>query len=132
VIANAARELYKDIENLELMPGLSAEEPKPSQAASGLAAGYTVTRAILSDAAALVRGDRYFTVDFNPGNLTSFLYQDLQFDPEGGSFGGVVGKLLMRTFPSHYTYNSTYALFPFSTPSTTTTILKKLKIFDKY
>lgn len=59
VIANAARELYKDIENLELMPGLSAEEPKPSQAASGLAAGYTVTRAILSDAAALVRGDRY-------------------------------------------------------------------------
>ncbi|GAA5857299.1 hypothetical protein JCM5353_001795, partial [Sporobolomyces roseus] len=33
VIANAARELYKDIENLELMPGLSAEEPKPSQAA---------------------------------------------------------------------------------------------------
>lgn len=38
----------------------------------------------------------------------------------------------MRTFPSHYTYNSTYALFPFSTPSTTTTILKKLKIFDKY
>jgi len=41
VIANAARELYKDIENLELMPGLSAEEPKPSQAASGLAPGYT-------------------------------------------------------------------------------------------
>ena len=59
VIANAARELYKDIENLELMPGLSAEEPKPSQAASGLAPGYTISRAILSDAAALVRGDRY-------------------------------------------------------------------------
>jgi hypothetical protein len=41
------------------MPGLSAEEPKPSQAASGLAPGYTISRAILSDAAALVRGDRY-------------------------------------------------------------------------
>lgn len=62
VIANAARELYKDIENLELMPGLSAEEPKPSQAGSGLAPGYTISRAILSDAAALVRGDRYVSL----------------------------------------------------------------------
>jgi len=62
VIANAARELYKDIENLELMPGLAAEEPKPSQAASGLAPGDTISRAILSDAAALVRGDRYVSV----------------------------------------------------------------------
>ena len=62
VIANAARELYKDIENLELMPGLSAEEPKPSQAGSGLAPGYTVSRAILSDAASLVRGDRYVSL----------------------------------------------------------------------
>ncbi|GAA5917305.1 uncharacterized protein JCM6883_002387, partial [Sporobolomyces salmoneus] len=132
VIANAARELYKDIENLELMPGLSAEEPKPSQAGSGLAPGYTISRAILSDAAALVRGDRYFTLDFNPGNLTSFLYKDLQFDPDGGAFGGVVGKLLMRTFPRHYTYNSTYALFPFSTPSTTKGILERLKLIDQY
>ncbi|GAA5948461.1 hypothetical protein JCM3765_004890, partial [Sporobolomyces pararoseus] len=131
-IANAARSLYKDIENLELMPGLSAEEPKPSQAGSGLAPGYTISRAILSDAAALVRGDRYFTVDFNPGNLTSFLYKDLQLDPEGGAFGGVVGKLLMRTFPRHYTYNSTYALFPFSTPSTTNGILQRLKLIDQY
>ncbi|GAA5977217.1 hypothetical protein JCM5350_003259 [Sporobolomyces pararoseus] len=132
VIANAARELYKDIENLELMPGLSAEQPKPSQAGSGLAPGYTISRAILSDAAALVRGDRYFTVDFNPGNLTSFLYEDLQFNPDSGSFGGVVGKLLMRTFPRHYTYNSTYALFPFSTPSTTNGILQRLKLIDQY
>ncbi|GAA5936600.1 peroxidase/cytochrome P450 family protein [Sporobolomyces koalae] len=132
VIANAARSLYKHIDNLELMPGLSAEEPKPSQTGSGLATGYTVSRAILSDAAALVRGDRYFTVDFNPGNLTSFLYKDLQFDTKGGAFGGVVGKLLMRTFPAHYTYNSTYALFPFSTPSTTNGILSNLGLLDQY
>ena len=44
------------------MPGLSAEEPKPSQAGSGLAPGYTVSRAILSDAASLVRGDRYVSL----------------------------------------------------------------------
>ncbi|GAA6058664.1 hypothetical protein JCM10212_004075 [Sporobolomyces blumeae] len=132
IIANAARELYKDIENLELMPGLSAEEPKPSQEGSGLAPGYTISRAILSDAASLVRGDRYFTTDFTPANLTSFLYEDLQFDTDGGAFGGVIGKLLMRTFPSHYTYNSTYALFPFSTPATTQQILKNLKLTDQY
>jgi len=46
------------------MPGLSAEEPKPSQAGSGLACGYTISRAILSDAVALVRGDRYVSYLF--------------------------------------------------------------------
>ncbi|GAA5956098.1 hypothetical protein JCM21900_002592 [Sporobolomyces salmonicolor] len=132
VITNAARELYHDIANLELMPGLAAEQPKPSQQASGLAPGYTISRAILSDAAALVRGDRYFTTDFNAGNLTSFLYEDLQPDLEGGAFGGVVGKLLMRHFPNFYTYNSTYALFPFATPSTTTKILADLGVNDQY
>ncbi|GAA5940886.1 hypothetical protein JCM1841_000416 [Sporobolomyces salmonicolor] len=132
VIANAARELYHDIDNLELMPGLAAEQPKPSQQASGLAPGYTISRAILSDAAALVRGDRYFTTDFNAGNLTSFHYEDLQPDLKGGAFGGVVGKLLMRHFPNFYTYNSTYALFPFATPSTTTKILADLGVSDQY
>ncbi|GAA5984853.1 hypothetical protein JCM5350_002583 [Sporobolomyces pararoseus] len=135
VIANAARELNKAIENLDLMPGLSAEQPKPSQAGSGLARlapSYTISGAIFSDAAALVHGDRYFTVDFNPGNLTSFLYEDLRFNPDSGSFGGVVGKLLIRNFPRHYTYNSTCALFPFSSPSTTNGILQRLKLIDQY
>ncbi|GAA5871348.1 hypothetical protein JCM16303_000725 [Sporobolomyces ruberrimus] len=132
IIANAARELYQDIDNLELMPGLSAEEPKPSQKGSGLAPGYTISRAILSDAVALVRGDRHYTVDYNPGNLTSFLFEDVKPDPQNGAYGGALGKLLMRTFPSHYTYNSTYALFPFSTPSTTNGILERLRLIDQY
>ncbi|GAA5864064.1 hypothetical protein JCM1840_000691 [Sporobolomyces johnsonii] len=131
-IANAARELYHDVANLELLPGLAAEQPKPTQQGSGLGPGYTISRAILSDAAALVRGDRYFTTDFNAGNLTSFLYEDLQPDLKGGAFGGVLGKLLMRHFPNLYTYNSTYALFPFSTPSTTTKILADLGVSDQY
>jgi hypothetical protein len=38
----------------------------------------------------------------------------------------------MRTFPRQYTYNSTYALFPFSTPSTTNGILSRLKLIDQY
>jgi len=38
----------------------------------------------------------------------------------------------MRTFPRHYTYNSTYALFPFSTPSTTNGILSRLELIDQF
>lgn len=41
-------------------------------------------------------------------------------------------QLLMRTFPRHYTPNSTYALFPFSTPATTNSVLERLKIVDQY
>lgn len=58
-IAETAHRLYKHVDNLELYPGLMAEQPKPSQEGSGLAPGYTISRAILSDAAALVRGDRF-------------------------------------------------------------------------
>ncbi|GAA5972954.1 hypothetical protein JCM3765_001187, partial [Sporobolomyces pararoseus] len=132
IIAGAARKLYGDIDNLEIVPGLAAEEAKPSQNGAGLTPGYTISRAILSDAVALVRGDRFFTVDYTPGNLTSFLYRDLENESENGAFGGALGKLLMRTFPRHYTYNSTYALFPFSTPSTTNGILQRLKLIDQY
>ncbi|GAA5936650.1 peroxidase/cytochrome P450 family protein [Sporobolomyces koalae] len=132
VIADAARRLYRHIDHLELMPGLSAEQPKPTQPGSGLAPGFTISRAILSDAVALVRGDRYFAYERTAGNLTSFHYNDLQPEPQGGAFGGALGKLLMRTFPAHYTYNSTYALFPFSTPSTTNGVLSKLGFLDQY
>ncbi|GAA5977201.1 hypothetical protein JCM5350_003254 [Sporobolomyces pararoseus] len=132
VIADAARKLYEDIDNLEIVPGLAAEEAKPSQNGAGLTPGYTISRAILSDAVALVRGDRFFTVDYTSANLTSFLYRDLESESKNGAFGGALGKLLMRTFPRHYTYNSTYALFPFSTPSTTNGILQRLKLIDQY
>lgn len=54
-----------------------------------------------------------FTLDFNPGNLTSFLYKDLQFDPDGGAFGGVVGKvsfLLPYFLPASPLTDSLYLL----------------------
>ncbi|GAA5839134.1 hypothetical protein JCM11251_003685 [Rhodosporidiobolus azoricus] len=131
-IADTARRLYKHIDNLELMPGLACEEPKPSMAGSGLCPGYTISRAILSDAAALVRADRYLTTDYTAGNLTSAQFKDLQPDLDNGAFGGYLGKLLLRHFPEHYTFNSTYALFPFTTPHTTNSILRKLKINEQY
>lgn len=154
-IAETARRLYRSIDNLELYPGLMCEEPKPSTSGSGLAPGYTISRAILSDAAALVRGDRFvrsrgpvsrrapsLTFPFRPrtqltyeataGSLTSYHYRDLQPDYENGAFGGQLGKLLLRHFPRAYSYNSIYALFPFTTPETTKAILTDLGIAHKY
>ncbi|KAK0500480.1 heme peroxidase [Armillaria luteobubalina] len=116
-IADTAASLYGDIENLELHVGLQAEQAKEPGPGAGLCPGYTISRAILSDAVCLTRGDRFLTVDFTPFNLTTFGYQDCQFDKEDGSYGGLLTKLLFRTLPDHYTPRSTYAHFPFLDPS---------------
>jgi len=42
---------------------------------------------------ALVRGDRFYTVDYNSATLTNWGYQDVQPDVEGGSYGGMIGKV---------------------------------------
>ncbi|KAF8666942.1 heme peroxidase [Rhizoctonia solani] len=131
-IANAARKLYKNIDDLELYPGLHAEECMKLGPGSGLCAGYTITRGILSDAIALVRGDRFFTTDFTPERLTSWGFEDVKRDPNNGAFGAYLPKLLLRTLPRHYTYNSAYGLFPFFTPETTKQNLTKLKVADQY
>lgn len=62
---------------------------------SGLCAGFTTTRAILSDALALVRGDRFYTVDYTPHNLTSFGFREASNDSSIAG-GGVMYKLLNR------------------------------------
>jgi hypothetical protein len=65
--------LYEHPDNVELYPGVVAEEAKKSIVpGSGLCPGFTTSFAILSDAVALVRGDRFYTVDYSPANLTSF------------------------------------------------------------
>ncbi|KAF8751809.1 heme peroxidase [Rhizoctonia solani] len=94
VIANAARKLYKNIDDLELYPGLHAEECMKLGPGSGLCAGYTITRGILSDAICLLG------------------FEDVKRDPNNGAFGAYLPKLLLRTLPRHYTYNSVYGLFP--------------------
>ena len=63
-VAATARQLYGHIDNLELYPGLQAEDCMPLGPGSGICCGYTMTRAILGDAIALVRGDRYYTTDY--------------------------------------------------------------------
>ncbi|KXN87397.1 Psi-producing oxygenase A [Leucoagaricus sp. SymC.cos] len=131
-IADAAEKLYGDIEHLELYVGLQAEEAKPLVEGAGLCPGYTVSRAILSDAIALTRGDRYFTHDFTPYNLTAWGFADCQRDPNAFGFGSKMGKLFLRTLPNHYSENSVYTFFPFMTPQAMQTNLTKLGVLNQY
>lgn len=67
--------LYGHPDNIELYPGILAEEAKkPMEPGSGLCPNFTTSFAILSDAVALVRGDRFYTVDYSPATLTNFGY----------------------------------------------------------
>ncbi|KAJ7160327.1 heme peroxidase [Mycena filopes] len=115
-VANAARRLYGHIDNLELYTGLQCEETMPLSPGLRFASGYTMMRAVLGDAISLVRGDRFYTTDFTPANLTTWGYQDCLRDPHNGGFGGEMPKLLMRHLPRHYPFNSVYGCFPFFTP----------------
>ncbi|CAE6468800.1 unnamed protein product [Rhizoctonia solani] len=131
-IAEAARGLYGHPDNLELYVGMQAEEAKPVIAGAGLCPGYTISRAILADAVALTRGDRFLTTDFTPQNLTVWGFQDCQRDINNGCFGGVLSKVLMRGLPEHYTFNSVYALFPFMTPKFMESHLEDMGIVGSY
>ncbi|GFG11879.1 psi-producing oxygenase A [Aspergillus lentulus] len=125
-IAEALDALYGHPDNIELYVGIQAEEAKePFYPGSGLCPGFTISAAILSDAVALVRGDRFYTVDYSPASLTNFGFNaaSSDFDVAGG---GVMYKLLMRAFPGWYQPNSVYALYPFVTPN------KSREIMDKY
>ncbi|KAJ4469566.1 linoleate diol synthase [Lentinula aciculospora] len=131
-IAYAAEKLYGNIEYLELYVGLQAEEAKPVVEGAGLCPGYTISRAILSDAIALTRGDRYFTHDFTPFNLTAWGFADCQRQPEGYGFGSALGRLFLRTLPEQFTENSTYAFFPLMTPQSMKVYLEDLKLSEQY
>ncbi|RKK92075.1 Psi-producing oxygenase A [Fusarium oxysporum] len=125
-VAEALEAMYGHPDNVELYPGLLAEETKkPMEPGSGLCPGFTTSFAIMSDAVALVRGDRFYTVDYSPSNLTSFGYTEVSsdFDVAGG---GMMYKLLMRAFPGWYRANSVYALYPFTTPEANFEVFKKL------
>ncbi|QRV95471.1 heme peroxidase [Ceratobasidium sp. AG-Ba] len=95
-IATAAMRLYKHPDNLELYVGLQAEQSKPAVDGSNLCCGFTIGRAILSDAICLTRGDRYLTTDWTANNLTSWGFDDASRDPTNPSFGGMIGKFADR------------------------------------
>jgi hypothetical protein len=132
VIANSAERLYGTIDRLELYVGLQAEETKPVEEGAGLCPGYTVSRAILSDAIALTRGDRFFTTGYTPANMTTWGLADCTRDPNGAGFGSMLGRLLLRALPDQYSEKSIYTWFPLQTPESMTGFLKNLKLDKEY
>jgi linoleate 10R-lipoxygenase len=67
-------------------------------------------------------------------NYTTWGYQDCQYNPDDGSFGGMLTKLLFRHLPDHYPVGSAYAHFPFQVPGIMKTHAAKLRSnpVDKY
>ncbi|KAG1767154.1 heme peroxidase [Suillus placidus] len=131
-VADAAEKLYGHIDNLELYVGLQAEESKPLIEGAGLCPGYTISRAILSDAFALTRGDRFYTQDFTPYNMTAWGFADCQRDPEAYGFGSTLGRLFLRTLPNDYSKDSIYTWFPLVHPESMEKYLKNLGKLDGY
>ncbi|TVY26923.1 Psi-producing oxygenase A [Lachnellula hyalina] len=131
-VAKKLRNLYEHPDYVELYPGLVAEKAKPPMSpGSGLCVNFTTSYAILSDAVSLVRGDRFYTLDYTPKNLTNWGFNEVQYDLNV-SDGAVFHKLFFRAFPNHFKDNSIYAHFPLVVPSENLAILKSLGRADKY
>lgn len=131
-VAAKLRQLYDSPDSVEMYPGIVAEKAKPPMTpGSGLCGNYSMTMAILSDAVALVRGDRYYTVDYTPGNLTNWGFNEANYDinVDGGQ---VMSKLIFRAFPNHFVNNSIYAHFPFVTPAENQKIQNSLATASQY
>ncbi|OTB12803.1 hypothetical protein K445DRAFT_369110 [Daldinia sp. EC12] len=131
VVAGKLMSLYDSPDAVELYPGLVAEKPKPPMPGSGLCVNVTTSRAILSDAVALVRGDRFYTTDYTPANLTNWGYNEADFDLKVDQ-GQVMHKLIFRAFPFHFVRNSIYAHFPFVVPKENKVIHEDLGTSELY
>lgn len=150
-VARVAEKLYGQIDRLELYPGLQAEEAKPVMEGAGLCpcqcipilltsakltfcfSAYTISRAILSDAIALTRGDRFFTADYTPYNMTAWGFADCQRDASAPGYGSTLGRLFMRALPNQFKADSTYTWFPLMTPEAMKIVLSNLgddKLYD--
>ena len=125
-IAKDLEHLYHSVEQVELYPGIICESTKPKEVpGSGLMPGYTISRAILSDAIALIRSDRFHTTDYHPKLLTNWGYAEADSDPSV-DYGCCFYKLFFTSFPQHFVRNSVYAHFPLTVPGEMMTVLKKL------
>ncbi|KAL9103552.1 MAG: hypothetical protein Q9163_001430 [Psora crenata] len=131
-VADQLKHLYEHPDWVEMYPGMVSESAKvPMVPGVGIAPTFTISRAILSDAVALVRGDRFYTIDYNPKNLTNWGYSEAQYDLAVQQ-GCVFYKLALRAFPNHFKGNSIYAHYPMTVPSENRKIMKDLGREDHY
>ncbi|PLB54999.1 heme peroxidase [Aspergillus steynii IBT 23096] len=131
-IADQLRRLYDHPDLVEIYPGVIVEDTKePMVPGSGLCTNFTTSRVILSDAVALVRGDRFYTVDYTPKHLTNWAFKEIQ-PQDSVDQGHVFYKLVLRAFPNHFRGDSIYAHFPMVIPSENKQILTKLGVAEHY
>ncbi|KIV98212.1 hypothetical protein, variant [Exophiala mesophila] len=132
IVSEQLRRLYGHPDHVEIYPGVVVESTKvPKLPGSGLCTNFTTSRAILSDAVALVRGDRFYTVDYTPANLTNWGYNEADYNTSI-NYGCVIYKLVLNALPHSYAPNSIYAHFPLVIPSENKAILTRLKKADFY
>ncbi|KAI8968995.1 heme peroxidase, partial [Mycotypha africana] len=92
-VQKALEELYGTPENVELYVGLLIERARPS----GIHFPYTMGRAILTDAANIVKNDRHFMKELTPINLTNWGYKYAAGDPK--DYDRMLPTLLTTLFP---------------------------------
>jgi cytochrome P450 len=131
-VASMLEHLYDTPDAVELYPGLVVEDAKePKLPGSGLCPSFTTSRAVLSDAVALVRGDRFYTNSYHPRALTNWGFTEQNFDTNVDN-GCVFYKLILRAFPNNFEPTSVYAHYPLTVPDETRTVLIDLKKANKY
>ena len=131
-VATKLKVLYDDPDFVELYSGLVCEDAKkPMNPGVGISPTYTISRSILSDAVTLVRGDRFYTVDYHPANLTNWGFKEVAYDLSVNQ-GCVFYKLFIRAFPNHFTFNSIYAHCPLVIPKANHEIMISLGRVDDY
>lgn len=132
LVAEQLKRLYDHPDFVELYPGIIVEDAKePIKAGSGLCTNFTTSRAILSDAVALVRGDRFYTIDYTPEHLTNWGFSLVNYDPNV-DYGCVFYKLILRALPNNFSQDAIYAHYPLVIPAENLNILKELGHSENY
>ncbi|KAL8770606.1 MAG: hypothetical protein Q9209_003674 [Squamulea sp. 1 TL-2023] len=125
-VAESLRHLYEHPDHVEIYTGLVAEEAKvPMVPGVGIAPTFTISRAVLSDAVALVRGDRFYTIDYNTKSLTNWGYSEVQYNLNIEQ-GCMFSKLALKTLPDYFKPNSIYIHYPMTIPSENRKIMQDL------
>ncbi|KAL8815505.1 MAG: hypothetical protein Q9223_005363, partial [Gallowayella weberi] len=125
VLAGTTR-LTVALNSVEIYTGLVTEEAKvPMVPGVGIAPTFTISRAVLSDAVALVRGDRFYTIDYNTKSLTNWGYSEVQYNLNIEQ-GCMISKLILRALPDYFKTDSIYCHYPMTIPSENRKIMRDL------
>ncbi|KAK8101965.1 linoleate diol synthase [Apiospora kogelbergensis] len=132
LVITKLRALYEHPGEVELYPGVVAEEPPSGfMCATAIAgtkwwAGSTVMHTVLRDAMALIERDPFYSDEgWSSSSVTNWGLHEPAPDINV-SYGCVMHKLFLRAFPGHFAADSVYAHFPFVTPEGNRAILARL------